>query len=258
MSTLSIFRYAVSAASRVSNVTNAKHSESPVLWSRTTSHDTTRPNREKIISRSSSVVTGLSLQTNSDSSGGFASASGKSPIISSTTARFLASFSRVCRSTVAGSAFAPDASSGVQSSSSRVSFGSRVNTGDASGINAANPGGSSNGSSSTTVCFTRMFCHGRPRSSQYASLIASNTSRPSATTPNTVCFPSSASQSARAVMRNCDAFLFSPPPLAMDTVPFAPCFNVARISSSKKRAWSPYSLPYTESPPLPVPVGSPV
>ena len=54
-----------------------------------------------------------------------------------------------------------------------------------------------------------------------------------------------------------DAFLICSP-LAMDTVPFAPCFNVARISSSKKRACSPYSLPYTESPPLPVPVGSPV
>jgi len=37
------------------------------------------PNREKIISRSSSVVTGLSLQTNSTLSSGFMSASGKSP-----------------------------------------------------------------------------------------------------------------------------------------------------------------------------------
>lgn len=37
------------------------------------------PNRENIISRSSSVVTGFSLQTNSTFSGGFTSASGKSP-----------------------------------------------------------------------------------------------------------------------------------------------------------------------------------
>ena len=37
------------------------------------------PNLEKIISRSSSVVTGLSLQTNKTSSGGATSASGMSP-----------------------------------------------------------------------------------------------------------------------------------------------------------------------------------
>lgn len=37
------------------------------------------PNRENIISRSSSVVTGFSLQTNSTFSGGLISASGKSP-----------------------------------------------------------------------------------------------------------------------------------------------------------------------------------
>ena len=65
------------------------------------------------------MVTGLSLQTNSDSSGGFASASGKSPIISSTTARFLASFSLVCRSSNAGSTVSKP-SSGVQSIPSRV------------------------------------------------------------------------------------------------------------------------------------------
>ena len=37
------------------------------------------PNREKIISRSSAVVTGLSLHTNSTFSGGAASTSGRSP-----------------------------------------------------------------------------------------------------------------------------------------------------------------------------------
>lgn len=51
------------------------------------------PKREKIISRSSSVVTGLSLQMNNMLGGGLASASGRSPIISSTTARLCASFS---------------------------------------------------------------------------------------------------------------------------------------------------------------------
>lgn len=37
------------------------------------------PKREKIISKSSSVVTGFNLQTNRTLSGGFTSASGKSP-----------------------------------------------------------------------------------------------------------------------------------------------------------------------------------
>jgi hypothetical protein len=49
------------------------------------------PHLLKMISRSSSVVTGLSLHTNSMLAGGAASASGRSPIISSTTARDLAS-----------------------------------------------------------------------------------------------------------------------------------------------------------------------
>lgn len=44
----------------------------------------------KMISRSSSVVTGLSLHTNSTLLGGLASASGRSPIISSTTALVVA------------------------------------------------------------------------------------------------------------------------------------------------------------------------
>lgn len=51
----------------------------------------------KMISKSSSVVTGLSLQTNSTFSGGFMSASGRSPIISSTTAFERAVFSLIFR-----------------------------------------------------------------------------------------------------------------------------------------------------------------
>ena len=186
------------------------------------------------------MVTGFSLHTKSDSSGGFASASGRSPIISSTTARFFASFSRVAFSACSGSS---SDSSGRQSSSRRVSFGSRTNAGDASGTSAARPGGSSNGSSNTIVCLMRMFWNGRPEASQYASLIASRTSRPSETRPKMVCFPSNASQSSLAVMRNCEALRSGPPALAMLTVPFALCFSEARISSSKKRACSPYSWP---------------
>mmetsp|Transcript_40485 Transcript_40485/g.100108 ORF Transcript_40485/g.100108 Transcript_40485/m.100108 type:complete len:284 (-) Transcript_40485:424-1275(-) len=255
MSTLSILKYAASASSLVSKLMNAKLRESPVLKSRTMSHDSTVPKRLKMISRSSSVVTGLRRHTNSDSSGGLASTSGKSPIISSTTARLCASFSRIAFS--CSSASRP-LSAGTQSSSSRVSLGSLTSSGDASGMNFSSPGGSSNGSSNTIACLMRMFCHGRPAASQYASLMASSTSRPSLTCPNTVCFSSSASQSSLVVIRNWLAFMSAPPEFAIDTVPFFLCFSVGRISSSKNRAWSPYRNLYTLSPPWPVPVGSPL
>lgn len=49
------------------------------------------PNRENIISRSSSVVTGFSLQTNSTFSGGLTSASGKSPTCGIQIQTFIAS-----------------------------------------------------------------------------------------------------------------------------------------------------------------------
>lgn len=49
------------------------------MWFNNVVYPIILPNREKIISRSSSVVTGFSLQTNSTLSGGAASASGKSP-----------------------------------------------------------------------------------------------------------------------------------------------------------------------------------
>mmetsp|Transcript_13496 Transcript_13496/g.48385 ORF Transcript_13496/g.48385 Transcript_13496/m.48385 type:complete len:208 (-) Transcript_13496:167-790(-) len=207
-----------------------------------------------MISKSSSVVTGFRRHTNSDSSGGFASASGRSPIISNTTARLFASWARFSFSTSVGSLSGSD---GFQSSSRRASFGSFTNSGDASGTSAANPGGSSNGSSRTIACLIRTFWYGRPSSSQYASLMASTTSKPSDTCPNSVFFSSSASQSSRQVMRNCDAFR-SGPADAMETQPFALCFSVGLISSGKNRAWSPYRCLYTLSPPWPVPVGSPV
>jgi hypothetical protein len=74
------------------------------------------PKREKMISRSSPVVTGFSLQTNKTFSGGATSALGRSPIISSTVALALASLSAA--SSASCSAVLPSSS---PSSSSRVS-----------------------------------------------------------------------------------------------------------------------------------------
>ena len=254
--TLSILKYACSASCLCSKLTKAYPRLAPVLKSRMTSHDNTLPNRLKMISKSSSVVTGFNLHTKSDSSGGFASASGKSPMSSRTTARLCASRPRFSSSICASSLFISALTS--KSSSSLSSSGSSFLAGDASGMSSANPGGSSNGSSSTTQCFMRIFCHGRPLSSQYASLIALNTSIPSETSPNIVRVPSNASTApARVVMMNCDAFAFSAAG-AMLTVPNFSCFRVACISSSKNRACSPYKNLNTESPPRPVFVGSPV
>eukprot|EP00879_Flechtneria_rotunda_P033884 GHRR01037748.1.p1 GENE.GHRR01037748.1~~GHRR01037748.1.p1 ORF type:complete len:144 (+),score=19.70 GHRR01037748.1:169-600(+) len=70
----------------------------------------------KMISRSSSVVTGFSLHTNSMLLGGLTSASGKSPIISSTTALFWASAARASFST---SSAGRSSTVGTQSSSRR-------------------------------------------------------------------------------------------------------------------------------------------
>ena len=158
MSTLSILKYAASASSFVANVTNAKLRESPVLWSRMISHVTTFPKRLNIISRSSSVVTGFKRHTKRLSSGGLASTSGKSPIISSSTARLCVSFSRV--------RFSSMSSAGFQSSSRLQSSGSFMSWGESFGMNAPSPAGSSNGSSSTIVCLIRIFWHGRPLLSQ--------------------------------------------------------------------------------------------
>ena len=87
----SILLYAIIHASSVSNSTNAYYRESPVFQSLITSHDTTLPNLEKIISRSSDYVTGFNLQTNNTFFGGSISASGRSSRIVRTCALFLAS-----------------------------------------------------------------------------------------------------------------------------------------------------------------------
>mmetsp|Transcript_17528 Transcript_17528/g.42053 ORF Transcript_17528/g.42053 Transcript_17528/m.42053 type:complete len:202 (-) Transcript_17528:338-943(-) len=199
------------------------------------SQEVTVPNREKMISRSSSVVTGLSLQTKIMLEGGLTSASGRSPIISSTTARDFACSTRMLFSI--SSAFRLS-SSGTQSSSSRSVSVSNSGSGEASGRWSASSGGSGKGSSSMSVCRIRMFCSGLSSLSVKASLMLMSTSMPSATSPNMVCFPSSESRSFPVVMKNCEAFMFSPP-FAMETVPLRLCLRCGRISSSKHLACSP-------------------
>lgn len=95
MMTLFILKYARSHCSFVSNSMKAYCKLCSVFLSRMTSHLRMVPKRENAISRSSSLVMGLSLQTNNTFSGGFASASGKSPSICRTMARERNSFSRM-------------------------------------------------------------------------------------------------------------------------------------------------------------------
>ena len=166
------------------------------------SHDTTFPKREKIRSKSSSSVTGLSLQMNSTFGGGAASASGRSPIISRTAARFFASWS-CCRSYTALESASSFAVLGSQSSSSRLGSSEIWRSGDAS-IAAAyissSFGTGGVGSSRMMVWWMRTFCNGLPSLSHGISLIASSTSHPSATCPNTVCFPSKLCRFSAVVM----------------------------------------------------------
>ena len=134
--------------------------------------------RENISSKSSSSVTGLSLQTNRTLSGAVMSAEGRSPSISSTTARLLSSFWR--RTSSRSSAVIPSSSSARATSAairrSTHSSGGRSHDGDAiaslgadvdadeesssiaflgspsttprAASTSSNPSGSSNGSSS--------------------------------------------------------------------------------------------------------------
>ena len=88
----------------------------PARTPKLTSHP--RPlitNQQKVRNLASSVVTGLSLHTKTMSAGGLASAVGKSPTISRTSALFSASSFRVSASTTAKSLVS---SVGFQSSSS--------------------------------------------------------------------------------------------------------------------------------------------
>jgi hypothetical protein len=84
----------------------------------TNTHTRKRGGQERTRADDGTCVTGLSLQMKRTFSGGFASASGRSPIISSTTARPCASFSRTVRVSSSSSIVS---SMGTQSSSSRTS-----------------------------------------------------------------------------------------------------------------------------------------
>ena len=129
------------------------------------------------------------------------------------------------------------------------------------------------------MCLIRIFCHGRPFSSQYASFMRCNTSKPSTTRPKMVCFPSKSGTESLVVIKNCDWLVSSLPKFAQDTVPIWSCFNayssswsfskVFTISSAKNllRLSPPPSfsssspqrhMEYIDAPPRPVFVGSPL
>lgn len=133
-----------SASSRLSNSINAYCRESPVFLSRMTWQLIIVPKRENISSRSSSRVTGLSLQTKRTFSGGRTFANGKSPTISSVKAEAAAAFFRRSRSASSSGKVA----NGSSSSAMRVELsGGRV--GEEGGL--INPSGSENGSSAEQV-----------------------------------------------------------------------------------------------------------
>lgn len=111
MRTPCILKYARSQSSLVANSMNAYCKLSPDVLSRMTSHERILPKREKISSRSSSRVTGLSLQTKRICSGGVMSAEGKSPMSSSVSACARASRSRRTFSSFSGSVFSSSTSS---------------------------------------------------------------------------------------------------------------------------------------------------
>ena len=137
-------------------------SESPVFWSLITSQLTMDPNLEKMISKSSAVVTGFSLQTNKTFSGGLPSASGISPTISKICAFDLLSL----LSTISFTSSSVFPSNGLTSSSYPIrSLSVTVGgSGDLSGITS--PLGSSKGSSRIIVCRILMSLYGLPCLSQ--------------------------------------------------------------------------------------------
>ena len=131
------------------------------------SHDSMRPKRLKMISKSASSVALLSLAIKSSFLGTSTSACGRSPIISRTSACDLAFFSasRAARSaSVRPSSFslaaAPYATRAVTRSAGCTS---RVGDGGQSGKS----GGSGNGSSSTCACVILTSSQGRPSASRY-------------------------------------------------------------------------------------------
>lgn len=129
-----------SASSRLSNSMKAYCNESPVFLSLMTWQLIMVPNLEKMSSKSSSRVTGLSLHTKRTFSGGRTLAKGRSPTISSVRAEAAAAFSRRIRSSSSSGRVARGSSSSailVELSGGRV--------GDDGGWTRL--GGSGNGSS---------------------------------------------------------------------------------------------------------------
>lgn len=133
-------QHTCSASSRLSNSMNAYCRESPVCLSRMTWQLMIVPKREKMSSRSSSRVTGLSLHTKSTFSGGLTLANGRSPTISRVSAAAAASRLRRASSSSSSGSVA----SGSSSSAMRVELSGGL-TGGESGT--TRPFGSSNGSS---------------------------------------------------------------------------------------------------------------
>mmetsp|Transcript_1134 Transcript_1134/g.3368 ORF Transcript_1134/g.3368 Transcript_1134/m.3368 type:complete len:290 (-) Transcript_1134:244-1113(-) len=269
MSTLFIFLYASTHALSSSNAMNAKFNESPVFQSRTMSHDSMRPKRLKMISKSASSVALLSLAMKSSFLGTSTSACGRSPIISRTSACDLAFFSasRAARSaSVRPSSFslaaAPYATRAVTRSAGCTSC---VGDGGQSGKS----GGSGNGSSSTCACVILTSSQGRPSASRYSAPIFCSTSMPSATSPTTQWPPASrcSVSSPRSVKKNCEPYAWrspwSPATLPMDATLTRPARSCGR------RCWPRFGPHVTKrrdaslsadaaAPPRPVAVGSPV
>ena len=175
--------------------------ESFVFQSLMTSHEVTTPNFEKIISKSSDYVTGLSLQTNNTFLGGSISASGKSSSISSTCALFLASVIALSDT----NSYYPFIICKSMSSSKYTCYYCAKSCkvfdicfygdGDLEGyawLNSKSASLPSNGSSITNVCRILMFCKGLKLSYAFTNtwLILSKTWKDSssATYPKMVCF----------------------------------------------------------------------
>lgn len=133
-------RQTCSASSRLSNSMNAYCNESPVFLSRMTWQLMIVPKRENMSSRSSSRVTGFSLQTNSTFSGGLTLAKGKSPTISRVSAEACAAFLRLsCSASSSGRVARGSSSSAIRVELSGGFVGMLIGT--------TRPSGSGKGSS---------------------------------------------------------------------------------------------------------------
>mmetsp|Transcript_8347 Transcript_8347/g.27546 ORF Transcript_8347/g.27546 Transcript_8347/m.27546 type:complete len:233 (+) Transcript_8347:126-824(+) len=106
----------------------------------------------------------------------------------------------------------------------------------------------SNGSTSTVMPEIETGSAGRSSLSVGTRSILARASKPPTTLPKTVCLPSRWAADLN-VMKNCDPFVFGPE-LAIDSTPLPSCLSLAIGSSAN-------GFPHLDSPPVPVPVGSP-